>query len=89
MTIKTLIKDFIYYWRWFTTTCIFKYVSIDVRSDRIAVISCLTLERPRTLSYIHGPSGHFDRRKKNLYYSFHRYENLHTYVKSKIKWGNC
>ena len=28
-------------------------------------------------------------KKKNLYYSFDRYENLHTYVKSKIKWGNC
>ena len=27
--------------------------------------------------------------KKNLYYSFDRDENLHTYVKSKIKWGNC
>ena len=26
--------------------------------------------------------------KKNLYYSFDRDENLHTYVKSKIKWGN-
>ena len=27
--------------------------------------------------------------KKNLYNSFDRDENLHTYVKSKIKWGNC
>ena len=27
--------------------------------------------------------------KKKLYYSFDRDENLHTYVKSKIKWGNC
>ena len=26
--------------------------------------------------------------KKNLYYSFDCDGNLHTYVKSKIKWGN-
>ena len=26
--------------------------------------------------------------KKNLYYSFNFDENLHTYVKPKIKWGN-
>ena len=28
-------------------------------------------------------------KKKNLYYSFDCDENLHTHVKSKIKWGNC
>ena len=27
--------------------------------------------------------------KKNLYYWFDRDETLHTYVKLKIKWGNC
>ena len=26
--------------------------------------------------------------KKNLYYSFDSDKNLHTYVKTKIKWGN-
>ena len=29
------------------------------------------------------------KKKKNLYYSFDRDENLHTYVKSKIKLGKC
>ena len=27
-------------------------------------------------------------KKKNLYYSFDCDENLHTHVKSKMKWGN-
>ena len=29
------------------------------------------------------------RLKKYLYYSVDRDETLHTYVKSKIKWGKC
>ena len=39
-----------------------------------------------SLSYVRlrGPSA---QNNKNLYYSFHRDENLHIYVKSKIKWG--
>ena len=47
----------------------------------------------RTAAHTLIPSWAVDRsfwpEKNNLYYSFHRYENLHTYVKSKIKWGNC
>ena len=27
--------------------------------------------------------------KKNLYLWVDSHENLHTYIKSKIKWGNC
>ena len=32
--------------------------------------------------------GPFAQNKKNLYYSFDCDENLYTYVKSKMKWGN-
>ena len=38
-----MIKYFLYCWRWYTITCIFKFVSIDVRSDRIVAISCLNV----------------------------------------------
>ena len=29
------------------------------------------------------------KKKQNLHYSFYSDENLPTYVKSKINWGNC
>ena len=32
--------------------------------------------------------GPYPQNKKNLYYSFDCDENLHIYVKSKLKWGS-
>ena len=32
--------------------------------------------------------GPFAQKKKNLYYSFDCDENLYTYAKSKMEWGN-